>query len=116
MGRHGGISLSVVAHSRQRGSPMSGQRRARWRRLGGWGREGQQRSACRSEGDTGGRPERLSNARTSVAGGQCRPMALGMLRLPARTSDSKEKCRGPRHASPGEESAVREREKKGARR
>jgi hypothetical protein len=48
-----------------------------------------------------------------VVGGQCRPMASGMLRLPARTRGSGDNCRGARRASPGEESAVREREKKG---
>jgi hypothetical protein len=36
-----------------------------------------------------------------------------MLRLPARTRSSGEKCRGVWYASLGEESAVREREKKG---
>jgi hypothetical protein len=52
--------------------------------------------------------------RTSAAGGRCRTTALGMLWLPARTRGSGDKCRGARHASPGEEHAVREREKKGA--
>jgi hypothetical protein len=46
-------------------------------------------------------------------GGRCRPTASGMLRLPAQTRGSGEKCRGPRRASPKEESTVREREKKG---
>jgi hypothetical protein len=46
-------------------------------------------------------------------GGRCRPTASGMLRLPAQTRGSGEKCKGPRRASPKEESTVREREKKG---
>jgi hypothetical protein len=40
-------------------------------------------------------------------------MASGTLWLPARTRGSGENCRGPRRASPGEESVAREREKKG---
>jgi hypothetical protein len=107
MGWPGGVS------SRRRGSLASEWGRARWHRLGGRGGEGHQRGAHRSEGGTGGRLERLDDARTSAAGGRRRVTVSGMLRLPARTRGSGEKCRGARRASPGEESATREREKKG---
>jgi hypothetical protein len=107
MGWPGGVS------SRRRGSLASEWGRARWHRLGGRGGEGHQRGAHRSEGGTGGRLERLGDARTSAAGGRRRVTVSGMLRLPARTRGSGEKCRGARRASPGEESATREREKKG---
>jgi hypothetical protein len=113
VGRCGGVSSRAAASLRQRGSPTSDRRRTRWHRLGGRGEEGHHRSARRSEGGTGGRLEWLGDVRTSVVGGRCRPMASGMLRLPTRTRGSGENCRGARRASPGEESAVREREKKG---
>jgi hypothetical protein len=110
MGWPGGVS------SRRRGSLASEWGRARWHRLGGRGGDGHQHGAHRSEGGTGGRLERLDDARTSAAGGRRRVTVSGMLRLPARTRGSGEKCRGARRASPGEESATREREKKGGAR
>jgi hypothetical protein len=111
MGQRGSISSRAVAQSRRRGSPASGRRRARWRRLGGRGGEGHQRSARRCEGGTGGQPERLGNTRTLTAGGRCRPTASGTLRLPARTRGSGEKCRGRGMLHP-ERKARRGREKR----
>jgi hypothetical protein len=105
--------LRAATQSRRRGSPASDRRRAHWHRLGGQGGEGHQRDARRREGGTGGRPERLDDVRTSAAGGRCRSTTSGILRLPARTRGSGEKCRGPQRASPGEESTAWEREKKG---
>jgi hypothetical protein len=113
MGWRDGVSLRAVMQSRWRGSPAFGRRRAHWHRLGSWGVEGHQCGARRSEGSTGGRSERLSDVRTSAAGGRCRPMASGMLRLPVRTRGIGEKCRRPQRASPKEESTTRVREKKG---
>jgi hypothetical protein len=48
-----------------------------------------------------------------VAGGRCQPTTSGMLQLLTQTRSSGERCRGPRRASPREESTAREREKKG---
>jgi hypothetical protein len=109
MGPRGGISSRAAAQSRRRGSPASNRRRACWRQLGGQRGEGHQRGAHRSESGTRGRSERLGDTRTSAAGGRCRPTALGTIQLSAQTRGSREKCRGLRRASPGEESTARER-------